>query len=89
MKKSRNLSMRDSLGQRVGLMIETFVVDHAMFFIVLFLLAVAIGDFYARFFKINRNTDHVDIAARYNEFQLRKRYRSHAEVFRQMKKGVK
>ena len=75
MKKLRNWLMPESLGQKVLLAIEKFVIDHIMFFFILGLLIIIIADFYNRYLRINRNTDNVDLMKEYNNLQLRRKYK--------------
>lgn len=65
----------ETLGQRVGLIVETFVVDHIMFFIIFGLIVVVALDIYNRFFCINRNTPNVDMGQEYANLLLRRRYK--------------
>ena len=75
MKKLRNWLMPETLAQKVLLALEQFVVDHIMFFVIIGLLFIIIGDFYNRYLRINRNTDNVDLMKEYNNLQLCRRYK--------------
>lgn len=75
MKKLRKWLVPETLSQRVLLMIETFVVNHALFFIILALAMVAAADFYNRYLRVDLDTDHIDLMKKYNQLQLRRRYK--------------
>jgi hypothetical protein len=66
--------MPETLAQKTCLAIETFIINHVMIFIVLGLLYIIVIDFYNRYFRINRNTDHIDLMREYNNLQLRRKY---------------
>lgn len=67
--------MPNTLGQRIGLAIETVIMNHAMLFLLIFLLCVVAADFYYRFWRVNRDTDHVDLMKEYSNLQLRRKYK--------------
>lgn len=67
--------MNSALGQKIGLIIETFIVDHAFFFIVLGLLFAFAMDYYHRYLKVIKDTDHIDLIKRYVKLQMLRRYR--------------
>jgi hypothetical protein len=75
MKRLRKWLMLETLGQRVALAVETFIMNRAMLFILLFLIIVVIADFYNRYIRINQNADDIDLMKEYNNLQLRRKYK--------------
>lgn len=67
--------MLNSLGERVCLATERFLVNHSMALLILVLLFVIAADFYNRFLRINRDTYHIDLMKEYSELQMRRRYK--------------
>lgn len=74
--QSRRPSMpqHETLGARILSAIDGFVLNHALLFIGLFVVAVGVLEFYHHFLKINRNTDHIDIVKKYVTLKLLRRH---------------
>lgn len=64
-----------ALGQVVILAVTTFVLNHAVLFIGLASIVIISLDFYNRFWRINRDTDNVDLINRYGKLSLLRRYK--------------
>lgn len=64
-----------SLGQRILLALEEFVVNHMLILFIIALVAIIVGDFYARFIRINRDTNHINLMKRYIYLQMRRKYK--------------
>lgn len=64
-----------ALGQVVILAVTTFVLNYAVLFIGLASIVIISLDFYNRFWRINRDTDNVDLINRYGKLSLLRRYK--------------
>lgn len=64
-----------ALGQVVILAVTTFVLNYAVLFIGLASIVIIFLDFYNRFWRINRDTDNVDLINRYGKLSLLRRYK--------------
>lgn len=65
-----------SLGQTILMFIGEIVRDYSFYLVLLFLGAVFAMDYYNRFLRINRNTDNIDLMARYCQLKLIRRYKN-------------
>jgi len=63
-----------SLGQTIINGIETFFLNNLFIVIWLFILGLFFMDFYSRFIKVNRDTDHINLGERYLWLEF---YRKH------------
>lgn len=63
-----------TFGQVVIQAVLKFVIANSFYLVVLFLLGVFGLEFYNRFYRINRDTDNVDLMDRWVRLQLYRRY---------------
>lgn len=66
--------MIESLGQQILSATGMFLINN-IFILILMVVTSVIGlDIYNRYFRINRNTDSIDLMTRYSKLQMCRRY---------------
>lgn len=64
-----------NLGQRALEAMEQIFLDHMFIFVGMMILTLFVVDYYSRFLKVVRKTDHVDLVERYVWIRLYRRYK--------------
>lgn len=54
-----------SLGQKVMNAFNEFIIDNSFFIVVLITMVLFALDFYNRYLRINKETDHINLVERY------------------------
>lgn len=67
--------MEQSLGQIILQALYNFLLCNSFLLVLLGVIFFYSYSFYYRFFRINRNTDHIDLMSLYLEREMRKKYR--------------
>lgn len=62
------------LGQRVTAILFEYFLNHWPFFVILAVMSVFCSQWYEDYYRINRETDHVDLMKRYLWLKMRRRY---------------
>lgn len=64
-----------SLGQQISLLIGQFIIGNSFFLVLLGFVGYFGYKFYYRFFRINRDTDHIDVAKLYCQLEMKRKYK--------------
>lgn len=69
-----------TFGQRVLHMSQQIILDNIFIIILIVALSLFIMDYYHRFLRVVKDTDHVDLVERYVWLQLIRRHRNGTRV---------